>query len=402
MRDKSYSQTRTSGYGSRYAVVDPEEVGVEKARLEELVERARREVDAGLLPSCQLALAKDGRLVLFETIGDADPSSRYVVYSVTKGIVAGAIWILVSEGLLDWDTRVADIVPGFRSRGKDAVSLEHLLTHTAGFPYAPMLPSDALDPKKRAETYFHWHLEWTPGERFEYHPLSAHWVLADVIEQLSGRNFRDFIHEEICEPLGLESFRLGEPIERQQDINKPRLVGEPPSRQEMQQVFGVDIDPAALRGPVSDEVLVEIAKPELLAIGMPGGGGISNAADIALYYQALLHNTGDIWDPEVIAEGVEPVCDLPDPIRKIPCHRSRGLMVAGTPPEAQLRGFGHGLSPRTFGHDGAGGQIAWADPESGISFCYLTDGLDRNFIRQARRSIGISSRAAAVCKGADD
>ena len=57
-------------------------------------------------------------------------------------------------------------------------------------------------------------------------------------------------------------------------------------------------------------------------------------------------------------------------------------------------GSGTTQSPRTFGHNGAGGQIAWADPDSGLSFGYVTNGRDRNPIREGRRSIGISSRAA--------
>ena len=61
---------------------------------------------------------------------------------------------------------------------------------------------------------------------------------------------------------------------------------------------------------------------------------------------------------------------------------------------SNLRGFGHTNSGRTFGHNGAGGQIAWADPDTGLSFCYLTNGLDQHEIRQARRTTGIASRAA--------
>ena len=99
----------------------------------------------------------------------------------------------------------------------------------------------------------------------------------------------------------------------------------------------------------------------------------------------------------MLADGTTKVrTDFPDPIRGNPAHRSLGLMIAGDPPDALLRGFGHGQSPRTFGHDGAGGQIAWADPDTGVSFCYLTNGLDADVIREARRKIGISSRAAAV------
>jgi CubicO group peptidase (beta-lactamase class C family) len=53
-------------------------------------------------------------------------------------------------------------------------------------------------------------------------------------------------------------------------------------------------------------------------------------------------------------------------------------------------------SPRTFGHGGAAGQIAWADPDSGLSFVYLTDGSDINAIRQARRTRELTAAAVAV------
>ena len=63
---------------------------------------------------------------------------------------------------------------------------------------------------------------------------------------------------------------------------------------------------------------------------------------------------------------------------------------------ASLRGFGKTNSPRTFGHNGAGGQLAWADPATGLSFIYLTNGLDRHMVRQARRGVALSSIAATV------
>jgi CubicO group peptidase (beta-lactamase class C family) len=56
-----------------------------------------------------------------------------------------------------------------------------------------------------------------------------------------------------------------------------------------------------------------------------------------------------------------------------------------------MRGFGRTVSPRTFGHAGAGGQLAFADPDVDVSFCYLTNGLDANVLRQGRRSASIAS-----------
>src|SRR5256885_12125380 len=92
---------------------DPADVGVDPERLGALLERARREIDEGLLPSCQLALAREGRLVAFDTFGDAESRTRYVVFSCTKAIVAGAAWLLIGEGRLDPVARVSTYFPEF-------------------------------------------------------------------------------------------------------------------------------------------------------------------------------------------------------------------------------------------------------------------------------------------------
>ena len=66
-----------------------------------LLTRARREIDAGLLPSCQVALARHGEIELFEAFGDATTDTRYIVYSTTKAFVASLVWQLIGEGLVD-------------------------------------------------------------------------------------------------------------------------------------------------------------------------------------------------------------------------------------------------------------------------------------------------------------
>ncbi len=387
----------TSTTPDPYTVVEPAAVGIDPQKVGELVERAHREVDAGLLPSCQVALAKDGQLVLFETIGDAAPESRYVMFSCTKGITAGAIWLLMSDGTLDVNAKVADIVPEFGTNGKDVITVDQLLTHTSGFPRAPLNLATVTTREARLRKFAEWRLNWEPGTRFEYHPTSAHWVLGEIIERLSGQDIRSFVDERISKPLGLRSLKVGEPADRQGDINTLVPVGEPPTPEELEQVLGIPgIDLASLVGEVTQEALLGFNLPVVREQGAPGAGGIATAADLALYYQGLLHNPGGLWDPVVLADGTSNVrCEMRDPIRGHPAHRSLGLTIAGDPPDALLRGYGHGQSPRTFGHHGAGGQIAWADPDSGLSFGYLTNGLDAHLIREGRRTIGLCTRAVA-------
>jgi CubicO group peptidase (beta-lactamase class C family) len=132
------------------------------------------------------------------------------------------------------------------------------------------------------------------------------------------------------------------------------------------------------------------------ALGVPGGGGVANAAEVALFYQALLHNPSGLWDPAVLADATGVIrADHPDPYCGLAANRSLGLIIQGDDGQGGRRGMGaRHTSHRSFGHHGAGGQVAWADPHSGISFCFLTDSLDANAVRVARRGPLLSDLAA--------
>ncbi|KAA0233273.1 MAG: class A beta-lactamase-related serine hydrolase [Actinobacteria bacterium] len=379
------------------------EAGLDPQAVTALLTRAHREIDQGLLPSCQLALARDGEVVVEATLGSAEPVDRYVIFSCTKAITGAAVWRLLSDGRLARAQRVAEVIPEFGTNGKDVVTVEQLLTHTAGFPLAPLGPPDWSDHDARLARYARWRLNWEPGSRFEYHPTSAHWVLAELITAVTGDDYRTWIRRELLDRLGLDRLLLGadpgasSPVSL--DARPVRLVGEHPTPDEMEAALGMRIDLAELLGEVTDEAKVAISEPDNLAVGVPAGGAISTAADLARFYQALLHDDAGLWDPEILRLGTaEVLCDLPDPIQGYPAHRTLGLVLAGDDGHKAVRGFGHTASPRAFGHGGAGGQIAFADPATGLSFCYLTDGHERQLIREWRRTAGIASRAA-VCAG---
>jgi CubicO group peptidase (beta-lactamase class C family) len=76
-----------------------------------------------------------------------------------------------------------------------------------------------------------------------------------------------------------------------------------------------------------------------------------------------------------------------------PANRSLGLVIAGNDGLSHMRGMGRTVSPRAFGHNGAAGQVAWADPDTGLSFVYLTNGIDQHLIRQYRRGSAVASLA---------
>jgi CubicO group peptidase (beta-lactamase class C family) len=153
---------------------------------------------------------------------------------------------------------------------------------------------------------------------------------------------------------------------------------------------------------VTETMILGFNDPIVRESGVPGGGGIMTAGELALFYQGLLHNPRaahgkPIWQPEVLKEAIRPRSgDYFDPIFKYKCNRALGVIVAGDDKFVSYRGFGKTNSPNAFGHGGAGGQIGWADPATGISLGYCTNGFDRNEIRQGRRGVALSS-LAAVC-----
>lgn len=365
---------------------------IDKERIDLLIERARKEIDEGLLPSCQLALARDGEVIAFETFGEANPDTRYIVFSATKAWVASACWILIGEGKLDVTKRVSEYIPEFGTNGKEDITVEQVMLHTSGFPHAPLGPPDWASRESRLQAFSKWRLNWEPDSAFEYHPTSAHWVLAELIERLGGIDYRDFIEQRISKPLGLPRV-LGLSRDQQDGIAELELCGEPPDPDELEKIFGVRELP---QNEVTDDALISLNHPAAREVGIPGGGGLMTAATMALFYQGLLQNDAGIWDEATLRDATSTIRNnKPDLLMGTPASRALGVVVAGDDGKKHMRGFGHTGSARMFGHGGAAGQIAWADPESGLSFCYLTNGRDLNVLREARRTVGLSSRAAA-------
>ncbi|HEX9683224.1 MAG TPA: serine hydrolase domain-containing protein [Acidimicrobiales bacterium] len=377
---------------------DPEDAGVPVDRLDALVERARQMVEGSeqALESGQVAVARGGRLVRQVTFGDASPVARFNVFSVTKAFIAAAVWQLMGDGLVDPSDLVVDHVPEFGSNGKDVVTVEHLLTHTGGFPTAPLGPPEWSSRQGRLDRFAQWRLNWEPGSRMEYHPSSAHWVVAEIIERVTGRDFRDVVYEDVMAPLGLPRLRVGATDRHPDgwaDVPPIRIVGEAPAPSELEELMGFAID----LSEVTDAAVLRFSEAEVRDLGVPGGGGIGSAGDVALFYQALLHNAGDLWDPGILADGTGRIrCDQPDPMLGVAANRSLGLTIAGDDGNARRRGFGKTVSARAFGHLGKGAQVAWADPHTGISFCFLTNDHDVDLLAEGMRINSLNNRAGAL------
>lgn len=363
--------------------------GVDDSAVSALVARSRRDVDEGLLPSCQIALARHGELVLDETFG-ARPGARYVTFSVTKAFTAAIAWLLLGDGVLADTTPVGEVVPEFTAAADAGVTVEHLLAHTAGFPRAPMRPEEGADRVSRVARFAGWRLDWPPGSRTEYHATSAYWVLAEIVDRLTASDFRAVFAQRLAGALGLPGIEIGVPPAHGADVLPVVPVG---AVEEGGQTLGDHVR------ETGEAFLLRFNEPGVLACGVPGAGAVARAADVALFYQALLANPDDLWAPAVLRDATGRVRNtLVDPLFKVPANRTLGLVVAGGDGHAVVRGFGRHVGPRAFGAQGVGGQIAWADPDSGLSFCYLTNGLDADVVASFTRSAklaGLAGRCAA-------
>ena len=341
---------------------EPQPLGLDPARLAQLEALIESHIKENRYPGAQVAMARNGKLAIFKTFGDAKigadrspatDDSLWLMFSQTKVVVAAAVWQLVDEGAVRFADRISDHIPDFDRNGKGDITVYQLLSHQGGFPSATVPEEAWTDHEVLKSAVCDFTLEWTPGSKVQYHGTSAHWVAAALIESLRGRDYRDVIRDNLLAPLGLEN-----------DI----FVGVPPEEQPRCTNIHVFED---------DEIVPSDRNTsQWRSAGVPGAGGYATAAGMATLYQALLAggalNGTRVLSPRVIQFATRNHTDeRVDENMGMPMHRGLGPHVRGNTPT--IRGLGTIASPSTFGHGGAGTSFSWGDPESGVSFTYVTN-----------------------------
>ncbi|MGH3674326.1 MAG: serine hydrolase domain-containing protein [Mycobacterium sp.] len=351
-------------------------------RLDVLLRRCRLEVDNATLPSAQVAVNVGGVEYAFETFGDATASTRYVLQSAGRPVVAGVLWKLISDGLLDIGRTVASYIPEFGTNGKDVVTVEQVVTHVGGFPLAPLGYPQMLDRAERLKAFSKWRLTAVPGAALEFHLTSAAWVIDELCVRLTGRPIAEYLRAELAAPLGLDSIEIGPPVDRQRDVAPFVRTG------------ADDSDEPDPWGPWY------LANPEILAAGEPSHSMVSTASDLAAWYQALM--SSPLWRREAVEDALRvrvvlPITGMRGGTPSVPGNVALFVLVAGD--DGLSRGFlPTATGPRTFGHGGAPCQIGFADPQTGLSFAFLTNGYPASGYEQSRiglnRIINIANLAA--------
>src|SRR5215207_2713807 len=135
------------------------EMELQRDVVAELRARIAQEISSGILPAAQFAFGYRGVLLCQETLGDAPPDARFNMFSSTKALTAAVMWQLLGEGKLDLQQRVTSVWPGFARQGKDVITIEHLLVHSAGIPTPRLDRAIFHDRTARVAAMEEWELE---------------------------------------------------------------------------------------------------------------------------------------------------------------------------------------------------------------------------------------------------
>ncbi|AXE55234.1 serine hydrolase domain-containing protein [Aurantimicrobium sp. MWH-Uga1] len=344
-----------------------------------------------------LAVRVDGHIVIDLWGGVADKrdgrvweaSTPSTIFSCTKGLVSILAAHLVSEGRLDYDAQVTTYWPEFGVAGKEHTLIRHLLSHRAGLsaPRRDLTFEDVINWETMVRVLQEQEPIWTPGAGWGYHALTHGWLNGEVIRRITGVNVGDYFQEVLAKPLGAEAWiglpadHIGTPAHLQVLIpeNEPTVVpsptvGGPVSDQFTDQQW---MDRAmtlggALSGLVSSDK-PDFNDPRIQMAQIPGGGGIATARALASIWSSTVVETDGLrlLNDDVIAAATTVQSEGPAVFSsEIPPHPRWGV---GFMLNSERRTF---LTPKSFGHDGAGGQVGFADPINRVGFGYITNRME--------------------------
>jgi CubicO group peptidase (beta-lactamase class C family) len=171
-------------------------------------------VSSGAEWGLQVAVYQDGELVVDSVAGAADPPTGRAVtsdtpffsYSIGKGITATAVHVLAEQGVLDYETPIAEVWPEFAAHGKSRVTLAHALSQTAGVPGLPsdITVDDLPDWEKMCAVVVDETPWWEPGTRIGYHAITWGFLVGEFVRRVAGSKISEVVRKHVAAPLGIE------------------------------------------------------------------------------------------------------------------------------------------------------------------------------------------------------
>ena len=287
--------------------------------------------------------------------------------SVTKGMTALCLHMLVERGEVDLDAPMADYWPEFAQADKADITVRQSLGHNDGVIFNDgAAPGDWLDWGRICEAIAVQETAWPPGTRGAYNSFNYGFLIGEIIRRVDGRSPGHFFRDEIATPLEID-YQIGLP-----EHNLVRVSNLYPNADST--TLNAFRDPATNLArawhslPTDSDERGPLNRDDFRLKEFPSGNGTGNARAVAKVYAALA--AGGTIDgvrlcrPDSIermrAEEWDGICGMTDR----PFRMGLGLFL-NSPPLLDM-----GPNPNAFGHMGAGGALAFADPEAGIAFAY--------------------------------
>lgn len=345
----------------------------------------------------QVAAYLNGELVADVWGGVADESTRievngetlFPVFSVTKAVTAVALHIQVERGLVNYGVPIARYWPEFAAHGKDHATVYDALTHRLGVPMMPagVTPELMCDWNWMVQQIADMRPIFEPGTKAAYQSYSFGWIIGEIVRRTDpkARSFSQFVIEEIATPLEITDLWLGLPAELEPRV--ATLKNASPTLPEGSRLMPPGVLAIAALPPAVGTTQEVYSRTDVRRAVLPGSGAIMNARSVARFF-AMLASLGELGGVRLLSQDRVRSFSIPRP----PCDYD---YVVGTPNNISIGGF-HLTAPigdaephrvmapagrgaRTFGHIGAGGQIGWADPDSGLAVGILHNRLVRHY-----------------------
>ena len=322
--------------------------------------------------SGQLSVRWRGQLVVDLAGGRLAHDSLTGVYSISKGLSALVIAQLLASDALELDARVARYWPEFAAQGKDAVTVRELLTHQAGLPLMDgRVPfAEVFVDSRAAAARLAGQLPlWRPGSAFGYHALTIGVLVEELVRRVTGRTLQDVWEHDIRSPRHLDAY-LGMPQsldDRYVPVGEVLLTAEqreevaarPPGDELSRAVFD-NVDAATDLG----ESGVSANNPAVRRSGQGAIGAVASAHGLAAAYADTLSTaTRPIASAAVFASMAQQHSWGTD--RVLGGANAFGVLFMVPQPRLPFGG------PHAYGHDGAGGALAFADPDTQLAFGYV-------------------------------
>jgi CubicO group peptidase (beta-lactamase class C family) len=305
-----------------------------------------------------------------------------LVWSATKGIGSACVLHVLQQHNINLDRRVAEFWPAFSQGSKERITLAQLLSHQAGLcaldQRVDVLDYDAVIRALEAQKPL-----WPPGTAHGYHARTFGFLLDELARRIAGKPLSEYWQENFARPLNLD-FWIGLPKKQNSRVATMYAArsGKPP---EPKQFYADLVKPGTLArktftSPYGLNAISQMNSVEIRQQPIVSFGGIGTASALAKFY-SMLANGGKAdgqtffsvetleWMKTTLSDGVDCVFQMPTAF-------SAGFMKDAR--ETTRRIFGP--SRTSFGHPGAGGSHAFADPENKIAFAYVMNQMEQSLL----------------------